>query len=77
MSHHLVNLATQPHDIGSRVRIVEDGPGGDVHIVVGAQYDPRPVASGGWSFWVISEAGIDTGEGGADGFTEDQLTYAT
>jgi hypothetical protein len=73
MSHHLNNLSNPPHVIGDRVKIIEDGIGGEVHIIVGAQYDPRPVASSGWSFWVISEDGIDTGEGGTDGFTYDQL----
>lgn len=73
MSHHLEALANPPFNIGQRVRIIEDGPDGDVCRVMGVQYEHRMVPGGGWSFWVVEEHGIDTGWGGCDHLSSDQL----
>lgn len=68
-------LQDPPFQIGQRVKINEDGDGGEPHIVMGVKYENRMTMHGnGWDIWVVEEDGISDGSGGADGFTPDQLT---
>lgn len=73
MSRHLENLANQPLQIGARVRIKDDGMGGEIHRVMGATYEHRMVPCAGWTFWLVEETEIDEGAGGYDGFSADDL----
>lgn len=70
----LHELQNPPFSIGQRVKIKEDGEGGDVHVVMGIKYEHRMTYQGrGWDIWVVEEDGIDHGYGGADGFGPDDL----
>lgn len=76
MSHKLTyELENPPFKIGERVKIDEDGEGGEPHIVMGVRYEHRMTMHGnGWDIWVVEEDGIDSGSGGADGFSPADLT---
>lgn len=76
MTDHINEISYPPFQIGQRVKIKEDGPGGEVHRVLGARYEHRMVPSQGWDFHVVPEDGIETGNGGYDGFGPNDLEPA-
>jgi hypothetical protein len=56
---HLQQIQCPPFDVGQKVRINEDGPGGEVFRIVGATYEYRQVAGAGWNFWLATEDDIE------------------
>jgi hypothetical protein len=72
----LNELEPQPFAIGDRVLINDDGDGALPHIVMGVRYEHRMLANHGWDIWVVAEDGIESGEGGFDGFSPEDLRRA-
>ena len=72
----LSSLEPQPFVVGDRVLIKDDGGGAQPHIVMGVKFEHRMVANHGWDIWVVAEDGFESGEGGFDGFSPDDLVRA-
>lgn len=76
LDKHLMEIQHPPFTVGQLVRIKEDGPGGEVHHILGAVYEHRMVPNAGWNFHVATEDQIENGYGGTDGFGPEHLEFA-
>ena len=73
LAQHLHEIQTPLFKIGDTVRIKEDGPGGEIHYVMGAVYEHR---NREWDFHLATASEIEGGHGGTDGFGPEHLEHA-
>ena len=76
LARHLAELSNPPFKIGQRVRIREDGAGGEVYLVIGLDYEHRMVPARGWSLSVATEDDLESGGGGITDFSPEDLEHA-
>jgi hypothetical protein len=76
MRHHHTEIQNPPFTVGQHVRVLEDGEGGEIYLVIGMNYEYRPGSHVGWSFNIATESEIENGYGSTDGFGPEHLTSA-